>query len=83
MSELAYTPNDCPLPRRRADFATFDEAIDYAAKSEKGMNFHDARGQLERVYTYAQMREDALAHARRLIAMGIGCLLYTSPSPRD
>ena len=23
------TPNDCALPRRRADFATFNEAIDY------------------------------------------------------
>ena len=30
MSELIPTPNDCPLPRRRADFATFNEAIDYA-----------------------------------------------------
>ena len=71
MSELTPTPNDCPLPRRRSDFATFNEAIDYAAKSEKGLNFHDARGTLERVYPYREMREDALAHARRLVAMGI------------
>ncbi|GGD65364.1 fatty acyl-AMP ligase [Erythrobacter arachoides] len=72
MSELVYTPNDCPLPRRRSDFATFDEAIDYAAQSEKGLNFHDARGQLERVYSYRQLREDAQQHARRLIGMGVG-----------
>ncbi|MFN2099770.1 fatty acyl-AMP ligase [Altererythrobacter sp. MF3-039] len=66
------TPNNCELPRRKADFATFIEAIDYAARSEKGLNFHDMRGTLERVYPFAEMREDALAMARRLIASGIG-----------
>ena len=71
MTELVPTPNDCPLPRRRADFATFTEAVDYAAKSEKGLNFHDARGQLERVYPYAELRADALAMAWRLAAAGI------------
>jgi fatty-acyl-CoA synthase len=69
---LIPTPNDCPLPRRRSDFANFNEAIDYAARSKKGLNFHDARGLLERVYPYSQLREDALAMARRLIAAGIG-----------
>ena len=72
MTELVPTPNDCALPRRRSDFATFCEAVDYAAQSEKGLNFHDARGTLERVYPYREMREDALGHARRMIAMGIG-----------
>jgi fatty-acyl-CoA synthase len=72
MTELVPTPNDCAQPRRRSDFATFCEAVDYAAQSEKGLNFHDARGALLRVYPYREMREDALAHARRLIAMGIG-----------
>jgi fatty-acyl-CoA synthase len=66
------TPNDCPLPRRRADFATFAEAIDYAALSGKGLNFHDMRGDLARAYPFAEMREDALAMARRLVAAGIG-----------
>jgi len=70
-AELIPTPNDCDLPRIRAKFATFNEAIDYAAKSEKGLNFHDMRGQLERVYPYREMREDALVMARRLIAAGI------------
>ncbi len=68
---LTPTPNDCDLPRIRAQFSTFNEAIDYAARSEKGLNFHDMRGQLERVYTFREMREDALAMARRLIAAGI------------
>lgn len=68
---LTPTPNDCALPRIRAEFSTFNEAIDYAARSEKGLNFHDMRGQLERVYTFREMREDALEMARRLIAAGI------------
>src|SRR6188474_1196863 len=71
MSELIPTPNDCPLPRRRADFATFTEAVDYAARSLKGLNFHDARGQLERVYPYSELRADALEMAHRLIAAGV------------
>ena len=69
---LTPTPNDCDLPRIRSEFATFNDAIDYAARSEKGLNFHDARGNLERVYPYSRLREDALEGARRLIAMGIG-----------
>ncbi|MEO6040486.1 MAG: fatty acyl-AMP ligase [Croceibacterium sp.] len=72
MTELTPTPNDCPLPRRRADFATLNEAIAYAARSEKGLNFHDARGNLERTYPYREMQADALAAAYRLTAAGAG-----------
>ena len=72
MTNLNPTPNDCPLPRRRSDFATFNEAVDYAARSEKGLNFHDMRGDLERAYPYRELREDALQMAYRLIALGIG-----------
>ncbi len=69
---LTPTPNDCELPRIRAQFATFNDAIDYAARSRKGLNFHDMRGELACVYPYSQMREDAQAMARRLVAAGIG-----------
>ncbi len=69
---LTPTPNDCDHPRRRSDFATFNEAIDYAAESAKGLNFHDMRGTLERVYPFAEMRADAHRAARQLVAMGIG-----------
>lgn len=68
---LTPTPNDCELPRKRAQFATFNDAIDYAAKSRKGLNFHDMRGVLERVYPYSEMRDDAIQMAYRLIASGI------------
>jgi len=65
------TPTVDTLPRRVADFHTLGEALDYAAQGRRGLNFHDARGSLTEAYPYSQLREDALAHARRLIAAGI------------
>ena len=70
-SALVPTPNDDGLPRRFADFATFCDALDYAATGERGLNFHDPRGALTRVYPFAELRADALIAARRLIARGI------------
>jgi fatty-acyl-CoA synthase len=71
VAALAPTPNACDLPRRYADFATFGEALDYAAKGVRGLNFHDPRGNLARAYTFAQLREDALLAAYRLMARGV------------
>ena len=45
-----YTPTLDRHPRRIADFATLGEALDYAAEGNRGMNFHDARGNLLRAY---------------------------------
>ena len=65
------TPTLDKLPRRLADFQTIGEALDYAAGGKRGLNFHDARGTLTQAYPYSELREDALAHARRFIALGI------------
>ncbi len=65
------TPTLDSLPRRIADFATVGEALDYAARGSRGLNFHDARGALTRIYPYSELREDALGLARRFIALGI------------
>ncbi|HKP34185.1 MAG TPA: fatty acyl-AMP ligase [Sphingomicrobium sp.] len=65
------TPTLDALPRRLADFGTIGEALDYAATGNRGLNFHDARGTLVRAYPYSELRADALAAARRLIALGI------------
>jgi fatty-acyl-CoA synthase len=71
-STLVPTPTgDEALPRRLADFATLGEALDYAARGQRGLNFHDPRGQLVRAYPFAELRRDAIAAARRLIAAGI------------
>lgn len=68
---LVPTPNIDVQPRRYADFDTFCDALDYAAKGVLGFNFHDPRGTLSRVYPYSELREDALVAARRLMAMGV------------
>ena len=68
---LAATPTEDALPRRFSDFETLGEALDYAARGKRGLNFHDARGTLVRPYPFAELRADALAQARRLIAAGV------------
>ncbi|MFL6861544.1 MAG: AMP-binding protein, partial [Allosphingosinicella sp.] len=69
------TPTPDTLPRRFADFETLGEALGYAARGVRGLNFHDPRGRLTRAYTFAELREDAVRAAWRLIAEGV--------SPRD
>jgi fatty-acyl-CoA synthase len=59
------------LPRRLADFATLGNALDYVAQGVRGLNFHDARGNLTQAYPYSQLRVEALAHARRFVELGI------------
>jgi len=68
---LVPTPNEDTLPRRFSDFGTFGEALDYAATGQRGLNFHDARGNLARAYPFRELRTDALAVAHRLIARGV------------
>ncbi|HEV2567058.1 fatty acyl-AMP ligase [Sphingomonas sp.] len=72
MTDLIATPTDDALPRRFSDFDTLGEALDYAAQGKRGFNFCDARGSLARPYTYSELRDDALDHAHRLVARGIG-----------
>ena len=62
---LIATPNTDTLPRRYADFATFGDALDYAASGKRGLNFHDPRGTLTRPYPFSELRDDALEMARR------------------
>ena len=68
---LRPTPTLDDLPRRFADFTTLGAALDYAATGIRGLNFHDARGTLIRAYPFAELRDDALAAAHRLIAAGV------------
>lgn len=70
-SALIPTITDDGMPRRFAEFATLGDALDYAASGSRGLNFHDARGTLSRPYPFSELRADALAQARRLIAMGV------------
>ncbi|UYY60255.1 fatty acyl-AMP ligase [Sphingomonas sp. S2-65] len=68
---LAPTATEDALPRRFADFDTLGAALDYAASGRRGLNFHDARGNLVRPYPFSELRQDALLQAYRLIAAGV------------
>jgi len=68
---LLPTPSVDSLRRRYADFETVGASLDYAAQGTRGLNFHDSRGALARPYPYTELRDDALAMARRLIASGV------------
>ena len=68
---LVPTPTDDDLPRRFSDFDTMPEALDYAAQGLRGLNFHDARGNLVRPYPFSEVRADAIEAAYRLIARGL------------
>ena len=65
------TPTSDDVPRRFSDFETLGEALDYAARGERGLNFHDPRGNLARAYQYSEMRVDALAMAQRMVSHGL------------
>ncbi|HYG88943.1 MAG TPA: fatty acyl-AMP ligase [Azospirillum sp.] len=67
---LSPTPSSCPLPLRKADFATLTDAMDYAAESERGLNFYSGRGQLVEALSYRDLREQALSLARRMLKAG-------------
>ncbi len=71
-AEPEATPTFDPLPRRIADFATLGEALDYAARGRRGLNFYDGRADLVRAYPFAALRDDAVDDAARLIATGVG-----------
>ncbi|RME66294.1 MAG: fatty acyl-AMP ligase, partial [Alphaproteobacteria bacterium] len=60
---------DDGLPRRYADFDTLTEAVDYAARGKRGLNFHSARGEVEEVLPYSALRERAIDVAKRLLSL--------------
>ena len=70
-ASTAPTPSRDGRPRRTADFQTLGDALDFAALGGLGLNFHDARGQLERPYPFRDLREDALRAAAALMAAGV------------
>ena len=66
------TPTSSPgLAYRIADFETLSEGLDYAARSDAGVNFYSARGELLHSSPYRELRETAVALARGLIRAGL------------
>lgn len=54
------------LDLRVGGFSTVHEGLDYAAQGETGYNFFNLRGELAHSLTYARLREEARALAKRL-----------------
>ncbi|MHB9880448.1 fatty acyl-AMP ligase [Pacificimonas sp. ICDLI1SI03] len=64
------TPTRSGVARRLANFETLGAALDYAATSDAGLNFFDARAENPRILPYSDLKQQAMRHARRLIALG-------------
>ncbi|HLS87716.1 MAG TPA: fatty acyl-AMP ligase [Burkholderiales bacterium] len=60
------------IPLRRGNFRTLTEALDYAAQGSTGFNFYDGKGELAAALPYRELRERAVALARRLQSLGRG-----------
>lgn len=66
------TPTTNPkLALKPATFETLTEALDYAARGVTGNNFYTSKGELGVSLTYRDMRDRAVAMARRFINAGL------------
>ena len=70
MSHLP-TPTNNSLPLKTSGYRSLAEALDYAATGTTGCNFHNGRGELTAVMTYAELRERAREIALRLAALDL------------
>lgn len=69
---MTPTPTlDAALPRRIADFGTLVEALEYAAKGARGLNYYSPRGDLEEAVSFRTLRDRAEAIGKRFIKLGL------------
>jgi fatty-acyl-CoA synthase len=68
-TELKSTPTENTIAFRAADFSTLSEALDYAALGQTGCNFYGSRGDLSAVLSYADLREQAVSLAQKLLSL--------------
>ena len=66
MAYVGATPTGNGIPRPEGEFRGLADALDFAARGRTGYNFYGGSGELEAVLPYAQLRQQALATARRL-----------------
>lgn len=68
---LSPTPTKNSLPLKTSGFRNLADALDYAAQGATGCNFHNGRGQLTTVLTYAELRRKSREIAMRLASLGL------------
>ncbi len=59
------------LPLKRATFETLTEGLDYAARGETGCNFYTSSGEIGERLVYGELRDQAMAMARRFVRAGL------------
>ena len=64
------SPTQDGLPRRFSDFDSLVEALEYAARGVRGINFFSARGELKQSVSYHALCDWAQRIGRTLIALG-------------
>ncbi|MFO1036939.1 MAG: fatty acyl-AMP ligase [Geminicoccaceae bacterium] len=70
---MSGTPTfNTALPFRMGGAATLVDGLDYAAQGETGFNFFGARGSVETVLPYAELRQRAQDLAVRLVGARLG-----------
>ena len=65
------SPRRSDPPLRVADFPTLAAALDYAAQGPQGLCFYSGSGTLLESLPYADLREQAIGLARRLLGAGL------------
>ncbi|MBO6044077.1 MAG: hypothetical protein J6P47_06445, partial [Acetobacter sp.] len=68
---LQPVPTASGQPRRYGDFATFAEALDYAAQGTAGINIYSGKGVLLEALPYRVLRTQAIETAQRLLGVGL------------
>lgn len=69
---LRPTPTDnARLRKINGEFETLTAALDYAAQGDTGFNFYSARGDLQCVLPFRDLRKAAVGYALRLAAAGL------------
>ena len=86
MAKEIFRNNGIPVPKGRV-FTSADEVATFVAQigpvALKSQVLSGGRGKVGGI-KFASEPQEATAKARELLATNIkGCLLYTSPSPRD
>ena len=81
---MVVSPTASRVPLRPGDFDTLSQALDYAATGQTGINFYASNGSVKHTMSYAELRQEAIELAHRLVPLApknalVGLIADTSP----
>jgi fatty-acyl-CoA synthase len=71
LTRLPTPTSNQSLHLKRGDFETIAQGLDYAAQGVTGYNYYTVRRELRESISYAELRDDAISLARRLLRLGL------------